>query len=98
MVRAMRRTIAGAFLSGVLLAGCGSDNPSPAAPTPSPSPSPAPAPTASRLDVSASPTLLLLSGSTVTVTARLVDSAGAPLAGRTIQLSTNSGTLSATTG
>jgi len=91
----MKRGIAGVILSSVLLAGCGdsNNNSNPAAPTPTPSPAPAPAATASRIELSASPTLLLLSGSTVTITGRLTDGSGAALGGRTIQLTTGSGTL-----
>src|SRR5262245_20765721 len=94
-MRVMNRAIAGVILSSVLLPGCcdSNNNSNPAAPTPTPSPAPAPAATASRIELSASPTLLLLSGSTVTITGRLTDGSGAALGGRTIQLTTGSGTL-----
>lgn len=92
----VKRAIAGAFSCAVLLAGCGSDATVAPTPVPQPSPGPAPAATPSRLELSASPSRLLLSGSTITVTGRFTDSAGAPLAGRTIQLSTAAGSLSST--
>lgn len=86
-----------AVLISVLLSGCGSNETTSPSPTPTPTPTPTPPPPAgpSRLDLTASPTRLLLSGSTVTVTGRLTDTAGAPLAGRTVTLATTAGTLSA---
>ncbi len=83
----------------LLVTACGSNSStgsSPVAPSPSPSPSPAPAPAAAQLSLSASPATLFLSGSSVTITARVTDTSGAPLSGRSVQLSSSAGTLSAT--